>query len=80
MFVIRFRLDFCADCQSLGVSNFCKVVSDYRSRPRILKVKKSRARKEKRHSRRYAFTILHPSHCIGRNDQFKHFRLYPLAK
>ena len=33
-------LDFCVDCQRLGVSNLCKVVSDYRSRSRILKGKK----------------------------------------
>ena len=32
-------LDFCANCQRLGVSNFCKVVTDNRSRSRILKGK-----------------------------------------
>ena len=45
---------FLGGCQHLRVSNFCKVVSDYRSQSRILKVKKSRARKEKRQSRRLA--------------------------
>ena len=38
---IAISTDFCADCQRLGVSNFCKVVSDKRSRSRILKGKKS---------------------------------------
>ena len=41
---VKFRgsrsLDFCADCQRLGVSNLCKVSSDYRSLSRILKGKK----------------------------------------
>ena len=40
-FVRSRSLDFCADYQRLGISNFCKVVSDYRSRCRILKSKKS---------------------------------------
>ena len=31
---------FLRGCQRLGVSNFCKVVSDYRSRSRFLKGKK----------------------------------------
>ena len=53
-FLMSRSLDFCADCQSLVVSNFCKVVSDYRSRSRILKGEKSRACKEKRQSRRHA--------------------------
>ena len=33
-------LDFCMDCQRLRFSNFCKVVSDYRSHSHILKGKK----------------------------------------
>ena len=33
-------LDFCVDCQRLRDSNFCKVVSDYRSQSHILKGKK----------------------------------------
>ena len=45
---------FLRECQLLGVSKFCKVVSDYRSRSRILKGKTSLARKEKRQSRRLA--------------------------
>ena len=40
-------LDFCTDCQCLGVSNFCKVVSDYRSRSHILKGKKVLGSKRK---------------------------------
>ena len=39
-FLRSHSLDFCADCQGLGVSNCCKVVSDYRYRSRILKGKK----------------------------------------
>ena len=31
---------FLRGCQCLGVSDFCKVVNDYRSRSRILKGKK----------------------------------------
>ena len=31
---------FLRGCQRLGVSNFCKVVSDYRPRSRILKAEK----------------------------------------
>ena len=39
---------FCADCQRLRVSNFCKVVSDYRSQSRILKGEKNSGSQSRR--------------------------------
>ena len=43
-FLASHSLDFCADCQSLGVS---KVITDYRSWSRILKGKKVSGSKRK---------------------------------
>ena len=57
-------LAFCANCQHLGVSNFCKVVGDFRSRFRILKGKKSLRLAKKNASLAVTlsltFTIRHP--------------------
>ena len=54
-------------CQHLGVSNFCKVVSDYRSWSRILKGKKSWARKEKCQSCQVSLYNLTPLISSDRN-------------
>ena len=70
-------LDFCANCQRLGVSNFCKVVSGYRSRSRILKGKKvsgSQRKTQVSPSRCVAFTIRHSQNtlCILSALRFGH--------
>ena len=70
---------FLCGCQRLGVSTFCKVVSDYRSRSRILKGKKVSGSSKKNASLvvslSLALTIRHPYFLVSGLEKLA---IYPL--